>query len=147
MTAATTATVPNTTQPNDLHAGHAVVLFDGACPFCRKSVELLGRLDWFRRLRFENCRDVSKHPPTAQPLVMKDMLEEMHVVPPARDRFYKGFRAFRWISWRLPLTLPLAPFLYVPGVPYLGSVAYRWIAKNRYKIIPCKDGVCQLPTR
>ena len=46
------------------------------------------------------------------------------------------------MAWRLPATALIAPFLYIPGVPWLGNKAYLWIAKNRFKLIPCKDGNC-----
>jgi predicted DCC family thiol-disulfide oxidoreductase YuxK len=71
----------------------------------------------------------------------------MRVVTPDRKRAYAGFKAFRWMSWRMPLTWPLAPWLYLPGVPWLGHRVYLWIARNRFKLVPCKDGVCQLPAR
>ncbi len=75
------------------------------------------------------------------------MLEQMHLVTPDRKHARVGFKAVRWILWRLPLTLPLAPLMYIPGVPWLGHKAYLWVAKNRYDLVPCKDGVCQLPKR
>lgn len=124
---------------------HAVVLFDGQCAFCRKSVEILQRLDWCGRLRFQDARDPSGWPPSPVPLREERLMEEMHVVPLKGDRLYHGFGAFRWMAWRLPLLWPLAPFLYVPGVPNLGQRLYLWIAKRRYRLMPCHDGVCTLP--
>lgn len=129
----------------DQHAGRGIVLYDGVCPLCVRSVAILKSLDWFGRLHFQNCRDVKNLPAASVPLDPKKMLDEMHVLPPGRDRAYAGFAAFRWIAWRLPLLLPLAPFLYLPGVPWLGNKAYLWVAKNRFRLVPCKDGVCHLP--
>ena len=54
-------------------------------------------------------------------------MEEMHLITPGAGRIYHGFGAFRWMAWRLPLLWPLAPFLYVPGVPTLGQKVYLWI--------------------
>ena len=34
----------------DPFPGKAVVLYDGDCPFCRKSVAILRKLDWLDRL-------------------------------------------------------------------------------------------------
>jgi hypothetical protein len=72
-------------------------------------------------------------------------MEEMHVLPPDRSQIYAGFKAFRWMAWRLPPLWLFAPFLYVPGIPALGQWAYLWIARHRYQIVPCRDGVCQIP--
>jgi predicted DCC family thiol-disulfide oxidoreductase YuxK len=127
--------------------GKGVVLYDGMCPLCQRSVRLLKRLDWLHRLHFRDCRDTPNLPKSAVPLDQKKMLEEMHLVTPDRKRVYAGFAAFRWMAWRLPLTCLFAPLLYLPGVPWLGRKMYLWVAKNRYNLVPCKDGVCQLPNR
>jgi predicted DCC family thiol-disulfide oxidoreductase YuxK len=131
----------------DPHAGHGVVLFDGQCPLCRRSVEILKKLDWLGRLAYQDCRDEAHWPPSDQPLEMTRLLEEMHVVTASRRRAFAGYAAFRWIAWRIPAAWPIAPLLYIPGVPWLGNKAYLWVAKRRMHLVPCHDGVCQLPTR
>jgi predicted DCC family thiol-disulfide oxidoreductase YuxK len=124
--------------------GKAVVLYDGGCPLCRRSVRLLKRLDWLKRLHYQDCRDIANLPPSAVPLDPKRLLEEMHLVTPDRKRVLTGFAAFRWIAWRLPLAWPVAPLLYLPGVPWLGRRLYLWVARNRYDLVPCKDGACEV---
>jgi predicted DCC family thiol-disulfide oxidoreductase YuxK len=120
------------------------VLYDGRCEFCRRSVRLLRKLDWRGRLHFADGRDPANLPPTSEPLDPRRLLEEMHVVTPDGRRVYHGFGAFRRIAWQLPPLWPLVPFLYVPGVPWLGQRVYLWVAKNRFHLIPCHDGQCQL---
>jgi predicted DCC family thiol-disulfide oxidoreductase YuxK len=124
--------------------GKAVVLYDGACPLCRRSVRILKKLDWLSRLHVQDARDVANLPACDKPLEPKKLLEEMHVVTPDRRHAHAGFRAFRWMAWRLPLTWPLAPLLYLPGAAWLGGKVYRWVAKNRFNLVPCKDGVCHV---
>lgn len=131
----------------DTAEGKGVVLYDGSCPLCQRSVRVLKRLDWLHKLHFQDCRDAANLPKSEVPLELSKMLEEMHLVTPDRKRAYAGFAAFRWMAWRMPATLGLAPLLYLPGVPWLGRKVYRWIAKNRYNLVPCKDGVCTLPRR
>ena len=125
----------------------AIVLYDGICPLCQRSVRILKRLNWLNRLTFQDARDTAHLPVCEEPLVPKRLIEEMHVVTPDRKRAYAGFKAFRWISWRLPLTWLIAPILYLPGVPWIGHKIYLWVARNRFKLVPCKDGVCQIPKR
>jgi predicted DCC family thiol-disulfide oxidoreductase YuxK len=120
----------------------AIVLFDGQCAFCRKSVGILARLDWLDRFQFQDARDTARLPECAMPLVSRKLLDEMHLVAPDRKHVYAGYRALRWIAWRVPLLWPLAPFFYLPGAPWLGSRLYRWIARNRFKLVPCEHGVC-----
>jgi len=44
----------------------------------------------------------------------------------------------------LPPFWPLAPFFYLPGTLWLGNRMYRWIARNRFDIVPCDHGMCSL---
>jgi predicted DCC family thiol-disulfide oxidoreductase YuxK len=127
--------------------GKAIVLFDGDCPLCQRSVAILKRLDWLQKLEFQSARDVEHLPPAEVPLDPERLLEEMHLLTPDRRRAYAGYDAFRWIAWRLPLTAPFAWMMSIPGVPWLGNKIYLKIAKNRMNLVPCKDGVCQLPSR
>ena len=132
------------TEVVDPAKGKAVVLYDGMCPLCQRGVRVLKRLDWFGKLHFQDCRDVDNWPPSAVPLSLKALLAEMHLVTPDRKRAPAGYRAFRWMAWRIPLLLPLAPLMYFPGVPWVGNKVYLWVAKNRYNLVPCGDGGCQV---
>ena len=123
----------------------AVVLYDGLCPLCLKSVAILKRLDWLKRLSYQDARDVDHLPEITTPLEPDRLLQEMHVVTPHRRRAHAGFRAFRWMAGRLPVFWIIWPLLFIPGVPWLGQKFYRWIARHRYHLVPCRDGVCTLP--
>ncbi len=135
------------TPTTDPAPGRSVVLFDGTCAFCQKSVSILKRLDWRGRLVFQEAQQKSEWPPSAVPLKLSNLLEEMHVVSPDREHTYGGFAAFRFMAWRLPVLWPVAPLFYLPGVPWIGNKAYRFIAKHRYQIVPCHDGACAVPLR
>jgi predicted DCC family thiol-disulfide oxidoreductase YuxK len=133
-------------------ADRAVVLYDGQCAFCRKSVDLLRRLDWLGRLRFGDVRDPAQVPVVTRSgdraitgLDPSRLLEEMHVLTADGRRVHHGFGALRWLAWRLPLLWPVAPLLYVPGVLPLGQRLYLWVARNRFRLVPCHGGVCMLP--
>jgi predicted DCC family thiol-disulfide oxidoreductase YuxK len=122
----------------------AAVIYDGDCAFCRKSIDLLKRLDWFHRLHYVNFRDPTQ-PLLASPLLSSaPLVDEMHLLTPDGSRVYHGFGAFRWLAWRLPALWVLAPFLYIPGVPAVGQKIYLWIARNRFRLVPCHGGVCTI---
>jgi predicted DCC family thiol-disulfide oxidoreductase YuxK len=123
----------------------AQVLYDGHCAFCRKSVALLQRLDWRRILTYVDVRDPEQMKTVAAPVEPSRLVEEMHVVTPGRHHLHHGFAAIRWMAWQLPLLWPVAPFLYIPGVPALGQKLYLWIARHRFQLVPCHGGVCTLP--
>lgn len=124
--------------------GKATVLYDGMCPLCRASIAVLRNLDWLRQLRFQDARDTKAIPEMAEgpPLKAKRLIEEMHVVTPDRRRAYAGFEAFRYVAGRVLLLVGLVPFMYLPGIPAIGQSVYLWVAKNRFNLVPCKDGVC-----
>jgi predicted DCC family thiol-disulfide oxidoreductase YuxK len=141
------STPPAPVSPTAPARGRALLLFDGNCALCRKGVAQLRRLDWLGVLDYADARDRSQLPATDPPLDPDRLLEEMHLVPAAGGRVYHGFGAFRWLAWRLPLLWPLAPFLYIPGVPALGQRLYLWVARNRFRLVPCHGGVCTLPRK
>jgi len=130
------------------HAEKAHVLYDGTCPLCLKSIALLKRLDWLRRLNYVNVRDPEQvrrvQPGGSPPLDPTRLLQEMHLLTPNGGRVFHGFGAFRWMAWRLPLLWPMAPLLYLPGVPWLGQKLYLWVARNRFRLVPCHGGVCAI---
>ena len=124
-----------------------IVLYDGECPFCRKSVSILRTLDTRQRLDIRDCRNPDNIPPAASSIPAKRFLDEMHLVAPS-GKVYSGFKAFRWMAGRMPLTMLLWPLLFIPGVPWIGQKAYLWIAKHRYELTPCDDtGECKLPPK
>src|SRR5437868_12904764 len=106
---------------NSVAQPKATVLYDGQCGFCQRSVAILKKLDWLKKLRYQDARQIEQLPKTDPPLDPARLLDEMHLVPSSGHPVYHGFSAFRWMSWRLPLCWPLAPFLYLPGVPWLGN--------------------------
>jgi predicted DCC family thiol-disulfide oxidoreductase YuxK len=122
-----------------------IVLYDGSCQLCQRSVRLLKQIDWLKKLHYQDCRDIVNLPVCDIPLDPALLLEQMHVVAINRKRSYAGFAAFRWMAWRLPLTWCIAPSLYLPGARWLGNKIYLWVARNRYHLVPCKDGICTIP--
>jgi predicted DCC family thiol-disulfide oxidoreductase YuxK len=123
----------------------ARVFYDGDCAFCCKSIALLKKLDWLGKLDFVNVRDETQPILNAPPLAGAPLLEQMHVLPSEGGTLHGGYAAIRWLAWRLPATWLAAPFLYLPGMTFLGQKFYLWIARNRFKIIPCEHGVCSIP--
>jgi predicted DCC family thiol-disulfide oxidoreductase YuxK len=121
----------------------AHVLYDGDCALCRRSVALLRRLDWLDRLTYVSARDRTQPVLQQPPVAGAPLLEEMHVLTP-KGRLHHGFGAFRWLAWRVPALWLVAPLLYIPGMPWLGQRAYLWVARNRFHLVPCHDGVCEI---
>ena len=122
----------------------ALVLYDGHCALCRKSVSLIKGLDWFNAFGFVDVRDAGQLRAVPLPVAPERLLEEMHLLTPEGRDCYHGFTAFRWMAWRLPLLWFLVPFLYLPGMGKLGQRLYLWVARHRFRLVPCHGGVCKI---
>lgn len=123
--------------------GRAQVFYDGQCRLCQKSVRLLRGLDWLNVLTYVDSRMTDLEAVRDLPVKNGELLKEMHLLTPGRT-IYHGFYAFRWMAWRLPLLWFITPFLYLPGMAVLGQRAYLWIARNRFRLVPCHGGVCTI---
>src|SRR6478609_9421017 len=122
-------------QPISATDNKGIVLYDGECAFCQKSVSILKKLDWFNRLAFHNGRNLDGVPAHSVHLDQARLIEEMHLLTPDRSQAYAGFKAFRWMAGRLPLLWLIYPFLFIPGIPQLGQKIYLWIARNRFNLV------------
>jgi predicted DCC family thiol-disulfide oxidoreductase YuxK len=110
----------------------AVILFDGHCGLCRKSMRVLAALDWLGQLSFVNFHDETKRMQIAPRIPFADLDRVLHVIFPD-GRTLTGFDGLRQISWLLPPLWPLAPLLYLPGVAPIGRTIYRRIARRRQR--------------
>jgi len=116
------------------------VLYDGHCGFCLRSVFGLQILDHLSKIKFISFWDKVAKEKIAPDLKIKDLDRAMHVRSPS-GKTYKGFYAFRRLSWSLPSLWLMAPLLYVPGVPLVGCRIYSKVAQRRKR---CSHKRCQL---
>jgi predicted DCC family thiol-disulfide oxidoreductase YuxK len=78
-----------------------------------------------------------------------DLLEAIHCVT-GEGRIYRGARALRFVGLRLPLMVPVALILWIPGVIYVAERAYQFVSRHRLffsKIFGCKGACAVMPTR
>ncbi len=109
----------------------AVLIYDGECPVCVKTIE------WIRaRSRLEAFEFLSCHSPDVTrrfPEIEKGAcLQAMHLVLPggtvlagaqALPEIFRRLRRYRWC----------AAFFELPGAGILSRVFYRWFARHRYR--------------
>jgi predicted DCC family thiol-disulfide oxidoreductase YuxK len=82
-------------------------------------------------------------------LTREDLQEAIHCVTPER-KIHRGARAIRFVGMRLPLLVPIALVLWLPGVIQLAEVVYQWVSRNRLllsKLFGCKGACAVLPKR
>ena len=138
------------TVPVDMNATPAthLLLYDDTCPLCTFQMRLLTWLDWcnaFTLVPISHPRAASVAPQLKQ----EDLLAAIHCIS-TRGRIYRGARALRFAGWRLPLLVPLALVLWIPGVIWVADQIYQWVAHNRYilsRVFGCKEACAVLPMR
>lgn len=125
-----------------------LVLYDDECPLCTFQMKVLTWLDWLNvaalvPLSSEQAREV------APQLDRETLRSAMHVVT-AKGAIYRGARCIRFLSLRMPLLVPLALLLWVPGVIWIAEHVYQLIANNRLvlsRVFGCKDACAIMPKR
>ena len=115
-------------------------LYDGQCPLCRRTVRIFRVLDLFEQLRYTDFRQINLEAYNRQynlNLTLADMDREMYVLD--RGRPYVGFYAYRLMGLRIPALWPIVPWLFIPGITHIGVAVYRYIARERLKLLHCDD--------
>jgi predicted DCC family thiol-disulfide oxidoreductase YuxK len=118
-----------------------VVLFDGGCPICRRTVRTLRRLDWRGRLQFADATFPQNRERVAPGLTESDAMQQMYVVEPGGRRF-GGYDAQLRLARELPLLWPLQIVGRLPGIKHIGTRVYRFIAAHRQRQGVCSDELC-----
>jgi predicted DCC family thiol-disulfide oxidoreductase YuxK len=116
-----------------------VVLYDGGCGLCDRTVLLLARLDVLRRLRFVDVNAGWPAISARYPMLDAEAcVEDMHVIVDGAERggggalsVAKGFDAYRSMAWVVPAAWPALPLLYLPGIAPIGRRVYRYVAAHR----------------
>jgi predicted DCC family thiol-disulfide oxidoreductase YuxK len=125
-----------------------IVLFDSDCSLCTFQSRLITWLDWFNTVSLLPIAD-PRAAEVAPRLTRTDLHEAIHCVA-CDGRIHRGARCLRFIGMRMPLALPFALLMWLPGVIYVAEIIYRWISRNRHllsRVFGCKEACSLLPAR
>ena len=125
-----------------------VILYDDHCPMCTFQSRLLSWLDWFNRVRLVPIShdEASQLAPN---LTRESLLEAIHCVRPT-GRIDRGARALRRVGMRMPLLVPMALILWLPGVIQIAERVYMLVSRNRQtlsKLFGCGQACSIMPAR
>jgi predicted DCC family thiol-disulfide oxidoreductase YuxK len=124
--------------------GRALVVYDGACAFCRASIDRIRKLD--RKRRFDYVPRETRGLEEAYPqldladfdsgLRLLDTSNQVHVGADAIYQILRKLPPYGWAAWvyRLPI------------IRGLSRRAYAWVAAHRMELArPCASGsACRL---
>ena len=125
-----------------------IVLYDDECPMCTFQMRVLSWLDWFNVLALVPLSD-PRAQEIAPSLKREDLLEAIHCVD-AGGRIHRGARCIRFVGMRLPLLVPVALFLWLPGIIFIAEKIYALVSRNRHLLsrwFGCKEACALLPKR
>lgn len=125
-----------------------IVLYDGECPLCVFQMRVITWLDWFNVVSLLPIQD-PRVAEIAPALSREDLLEAVHCIAPT-GRIYRGARCLRFIGMRLPLAIPLALILWIPGVIWVAEKIYQRVSRNRQMLsrwFGCQGACSILPVR
>ncbi len=125
-----------------------ILLYDGDCPLCTFQSRLLSWMDWCGVVEMVPLKD-ERAASIAPGITREDLLEAIHCITPS-GQVHRGARAIRFLGMRLPLLVPTALFLWIPGVIQVAEVIYRFVSRHRLflsRIFGCKGACAILPER
>ena len=123
------------------------IVYDGQCPFCLRSIEQLKVMDLFDRCEYVDYHSVANLQLLHPALNPQAAAAQMHLLTP-NGKIYGGFFAFRQLGWIMPMLSPMLLVMYLPLMDWIGSIKYRFIAQNRYRLNfnnKCEDNRCHKP--
>ena len=120
---------------------HGIVLFDGTCAFCERSVRFIARRDSAGYFRFGASQSPSAAPLLARHGVERDRARSIILIED--DRVYLKSTATLRIAQRLPFPWSLAGvFLLVPRP--IRDAVYAVVAAVRHRIAG-RANACEIP--
>ncbi|MDG1889775.1 MAG: DCC1-like thiol-disulfide oxidoreductase family protein [Verrucomicrobiota bacterium] len=125
-----------------------VIIYDGDCPLCTFQMKLLTWMDWLNITTLVPLSDPRVQSMAPQ-LKREELMAAIHCLD-KNGRIHRGARCIRFVSLRMPLLLPLALFLWLPGVIWVAEKMYQWVSANRQflsKLFGCGDACSILPQR
>jgi len=108
-----------------------ILLYDGSCGFCKKSVNVLKKMDLFQVLDYQNIYDwLDAKRSLPGGLTNDQVMQRMYLVIDDAET-YGGYAVFRRMCWHMPMMFPLIPLIFFPGMGIVGPRVYDLVAKNR----------------
>jgi predicted DCC family thiol-disulfide oxidoreductase YuxK len=112
--------------------GNPLVFYDGNCGICRK---IIGKLEpIFLNVAFVPSQDISQYPYLLSQEETHDLINALYLVDVDKQVKYRGFYAFRKLARMKKSTMPIYFLMLLPGVPTIGNLVYKFIAKNRSRL-------------
>jgi len=118
------------------------IFYDGACPLCRREMEMWKRKDHRGRVRFTDIADPAFNPATTG-LTFDQLMAELHGRL-VTGQVTRGVETFRQLLLALGYRWPVKLSRW-PGVRQLLDIGYGIFARNRLRLTGRCESECRLP--
>jgi predicted DCC family thiol-disulfide oxidoreductase YuxK len=124
-------------------ASHAVILFDGDCSLCNRSVQFILKRDAARRFQFASLQSAAGRRLLQQAGQQLEALPDSVVLLEGNRVYTRSTAALRIARHLNGLWPLLAVLLLVPAL--IRDIVYNYIARHRYRWFG-RQQACLLPT-
>lgn len=121
------------------------VFYDGHCPVCVRSMNLVRTTDKIGLVKFTSFHDIEK----VNLPVEEDILERTMVVETKDGKIFTGMHAVFRILLRIPELFIIAALVFFLNTLGIGEIIYSKISSSRYSILlgRCNENCDILETR
>lgn len=125
-----------------------IIIYDGHCVLCTRTVARLMKLRTTVDIESIPLQDERTFTilPDGYDHILLD--KEIHVIDMSSGRIIRGADAIVYIMTKLPSLRYVSMMYRIPGMKWLASRIYQWIAKRRYDLFgktdECDSGHCRM---
>ncbi|MCL4335900.1 MAG: DUF393 domain-containing protein [Candidatus Thermoplasmatota archaeon] len=106
-----------------------IVIYDGACEFCKYSVRTLRRLDFLKCYSYISLQELS----AGGALIPFGILQEsIHVVDTKEAKLYRSMQAVITLLKYSPPSFPAVVLIFILRILGFSEKLYKWIATSRH---------------
>ena len=125
-----------------MNTQHPVLLFDGVCNLCNRSVQFIIKRDRHKRIRFSSLQSNAAKSILKQYSIPADQFESLVFVDKGKvyTRSAGVFQLMKYLDgpWKWFSILRIVP-------AFIGDAVYDWVARKRYKWFGKREE-CMVPT-
>jgi len=125
-----------------------IIIYDGHCVLCTRTVARLMKLrtnSVIESIPLQDERTIKLLP---NGYGQDQLNKEIHVIDMSNGHIVRGADAVVYVMTRLPSFRLVSVMYRIPGMKWLASHIYRWIAKHRYELFgktdECDSGHCRI---
>jgi predicted DCC family thiol-disulfide oxidoreductase YuxK len=125
-----------------------IIIYDRHCMLCTRTVARLMTLRTTTNIESIPLQDERAAALLPEGYTEDQLSKEIHVIDMLNGLIFHGAEAMIYVMTKLPSLRFIAIIYRIPGMKWLASRIYRWVAKHRYDLFgrtdDCDSGYCEI---